>query len=176
MRKGCRLIISWMAALFSLAPNALADWSAAKRLTWNIGWTGPPAIAISPSGTIHIVWYDDTPGNFEVFYRRSQDSGATWGASKRLTWTLGGSSRPAMVTDSSDTIHVVWEDNTPGNAEIFYKRSTDGGATWSPAQRLTWNSGDSDGPAVATDSSRIIHVVWHDFTPGNQEIYYKKGT
>jgi hypothetical protein len=28
---------------------------------------------------------------------------------------------PAMAIDSSDTIHVVWNDDTPGNTEIYYK-------------------------------------------------------
>ena len=46
--------------------------------------------------------------------------------------------------------------------------------TWQATKRLTWNSGDSWYPAIATDSSGNIHVVWHDYTPGNREIYYKK--
>jgi len=47
--------------------------------------------------------------------------------------------------------------------------------TWDPAVRITWNSGGSYRPAIAIDSSSNIHVVWDDDTPGNDEIYYKKG-
>ncbi len=47
------------------------------------------------------------------------------------------------------------------------------GATWT-TQRLTWNSGNSYKPTIAVDSSNHIHVVWHDDTPGNREIFYKK--
>jgi hypothetical protein len=101
---------------------------------------------------------------------------ADWGASQRLTWTSGGSHWPATATDSNSTIHVVWEDNTPGNYETYGKKSTDGGTTWSVSQRLTWTSDYSSYPAIATDSNDRIHVFWEDSTPGNSEIYYKKGT
>ena len=46
-------------------------------------------------------------------------------------------------------------------------------AGWTPAQRITWNSGASESPALAVDSLGNLHVVWNDDTPGNEEIYYK---
>jgi hypothetical protein len=153
-----------------------ATWSAAKRLIWNSGESRFPAIAIDGSGTIHIVWDDNTPGNAEIYYRGSSDGGATWSAANRLTWTSGGSYDSVLAIESSDTIHVVWFDFTPGNVELYYKRSSDGGATWSAANRLTWNSGGSYCPAIAKDGSDAIHVVWEDQTPGYSEIYYKKST
>jgi len=70
----------------------------------------------------------------------------------------------------------VWIDNSPGNLEIFYKRSTDGGTSWSAAKRLTYSSGSSWDPNIATDSGNNIHVVWYDNSPGNLEILYKEGT
>ena len=48
-------------------------------------------------------------------------------------------------------------------------------ADWTSVRRLTWTSGASHYPAVAVDSSNGIHVVWRDETPGNVEIYYRKG-
>jgi hypothetical protein len=106
----------------------------------------------------------------------AQMARADWSAVQRLTWTVGSSSSPAIAMDSGSTVHVVWHDLTPDNAEIYYKRSTDGGTSWSPAKRLTWTSGGSDDPAIVTDSNMIIHIVWSDDTPGSAEIYYKKGS
>jgi hypothetical protein len=65
-------------------------------------------------------------------------------------------------------------DRTPGNYEIFYKRSTNQGGTWK-TKRLTYNSGDSYDPGVAVYTYNNIHIVWEDDTPGNDEIYYRKG-
>jgi hypothetical protein len=30
---------------------------------------------------------------------------------------------PAIAVDSTDFIHIVWRDDTAGNAEIYYKNS-----------------------------------------------------
>jgi hypothetical protein len=79
-----------------------------------------------------------------------------------------------MTVDASGNPHAVWYDDTPGNNEIYYKSSTDGGTTWASAQRLTWNAGDSGGPDIAADPSGNVHVAWQDKTPGNYEIYYRK--
>ena len=173
MRKERFLIILLAAGLFYLTPVALADWSAAHRLTWTSGVSGAPDIAIDSSDTIHVVWSDDTPGNNEIYYKRSTDGGTTWSAAKRIAWTAGNSLSPAMAIDSSETLHVVWADYTPGNYELYYKSSADAGTTWSAAQRLTWTSGDSYAPAIAIDPSETLHVVWYDYTPGKTEIYHK---
>jgi hypothetical protein len=75
--------------------------------------------------------------------------------------------------DSMGYIHVVWFDYTPGNSEIFYKKSTDGGNSWS-TERLTWTSHDSTWPDLSIDPNDKVHVVWQEDLSGNKEIYYKK--
>jgi hypothetical protein len=152
-----------------------ATWSSPKRLTWNSGISSSPAIAAHSSGLLHVVWWDTTPGLAEIYYKSSPDGGATWASARRLTWTPGGSSSPAIKLGFSGQIHLVWADLVDSNEEIFYKKSTDEGATWGSTQRRTWNSGWSSSPAIAFDSSGDLHVVWCDYTPGNSEIYYLKG-
>jgi BNR repeat-like domain len=151
-----------------------ASWTAIERLVWTAGNSFGPAAAVDSLGRLHVVWYDDSPGNSEIYYKRSTDEGASWTVSKRLTWTTGYSLRPAIAVDASDCLHIVWQENTPLNREIYYKKSTDGGSTWTSFQRLTWTSSYSEGPAVAVDSSNKPHLVWHDATPGNWQVYYKK--
>jgi hypothetical protein len=150
-------------------------WNTVQRLTWTSGGSFRPVIGLGSGSAIHMVWQDDTPGNAEVYYKKSTDGGATWGTAKRLTSTSGSSWSPDMAVDSSTAIHVVWGDSTPGNFEMYYKKSTDGGESWSAKMRLSWTSGQSDDPAVAADSSDTVHIVWEDDTPGSYQIYYKKG-
>jgi BNR repeat-like domain len=151
-----------------------ASWSTAKRISWTSGNSVNPDIAADSSGRLHVVWSDSAPGNNEIYYAKSTDGGATWTASQRITWTLGSSGRPVIVVDPSGHLHVVWEDDTPGNNEIYYKKSTDGGVTWTASQRLTWNAGESRWPDIAADPDGNLHVVWFDDTPGNREIFYRK--
>jgi hypothetical protein len=174
MKRASLLILAL--GFFFFAQMARADWTPAKRLTWTSGWSWRPAIAVDSGDHIHIVWSDDTSGNHEIFYRKSTDGGTTWSAPKRLTTNWGTSENPSIAVDSSDTIHVVWEDSSTGYEEIFYRQTTDEGTTWSAAKRLTWTAGSSEVPDLAVDSSGAIHVAWQDDTPGNDEIFYKKST
>lgn len=154
--------------------NSGTSWTTGKRLTWTSGSSQLPAIAADPSDNLHLLWNDETPGNNEIYYKKSTDGGATWTASRRLTSTSKDSYSAAVALDSSSHIHVVWHDYTPGNIEIYYMQSTDGGTTWTASKRLTATSGYSMWPDVAADASGNLHVVWHDHTPENVEIYYMK--
>ncbi len=162
--------------LFLFVQAAQAQWEPAQRLTWNTGESFRPRAAVDSSGGVHLVWSDTTPGDSEIYYKQSTDGGGTWATSQRITFSSGSPGNPDIAVDSTGGLHVVWEDEAPGNSEIYYKRSPDGGATWSTSKRLTWNEGMSWNPAVAVDSLDNLHVVWADMTPGNFEIYYKKST
>ena len=156
------------------ARTALADWSAVRRITWTSGDSYYPAIAVDSSGYLHVVWNDGTPGNAEIYYKRSTNGGASWSSNQRLTWTATGSYDADIAVDSSGGVHVVWQQYASGIEEIYYKRSTDGGTSWLPSQRLTWTSAASELPAIAVDGVDRIHVVWDDYTPGYPDIYYRR--
>ena len=153
-------------------------WLATSRLTWNSGSSVSPGMAIDSNGHIHVVWEDSTPGNSELYYKKSTNGGTSWSTTKRLTWSSGIShtNKGCLGIDSSDRIHIVWSDNTPGDNQIYYKRSESGGDTWTSSKRLTWNSDDSSYPSIAFDSNNHIHVVFHDGPSQNCDIYYKKST
>jgi len=79
-----------------------------------------------------------------------------------------------VAADGND-VHVVWQDDNFGNEEIFYKRSTDRGVSWS-FQRLSSNSGESTWPAVSASGSDV-QVVWQDKSLGsNWDIFDKRST
>ncbi|OGD16808.1 MAG: hypothetical protein A2Y69_03675 [Candidatus Aminicenantes bacterium RBG_13_59_9] len=161
---------------YKSSPDSGSTWSATRRITWTSGGSFMPVIAVDSSAHIHVAWYDNTPGNLEIYYKRSENDGSTWSSSQRLTWTSGSSSYISLAIDSGNAIHIAWYDDTPGASEIYYKRSTDGGSTWGAAQRLTWTSDASSLPVLVIESNDTLHLVWEDRTPGHYEIYYKKGT
>lgn len=161
--------------MYKKSTNGGANWSANQRLTWSSGLSGNPFIGASSGNNLYIVWKDNVSGNDEIYFKKSANSGNTWSALQRLTWNSGDSGAPVLAVDSSNNIHLVWEDQTPGCCEVFYKLSTNAGTSWSGIQRLTWNSGWSEVPFVAVDSTGYIQVLWHDNTPGGYEIFHKRG-
>jgi len=164
---GCSLF----ALLLFSASFLGAAWTT-NRLSYTPGWSGEPDIAIDGSN-VYVVWSDETPGNTEIYFRKSTDGGATWQAAKRLTNNAGESGYPAIAVVYSN-IYVVWGDSTPEDSvmAIYFMRSTDGGITWQSAQRLTYTAKVSCFPAIAANYSKV-YLVWWDDTPGNREIYFR---
>jgi hypothetical protein len=171
-----KLFVFFTGIIFLISILNAQTWQRPDRLTWNSENSNFPSAASDSNHTIHLVWQDETPGNAEIFYRKSTDTETTWSILNRLTWNAGESKFPMIAIDSSDIIHMVWQDDTPGNREIYYKNSIKGGSTWSSPKRLTWMAGDSENPVIVIDSSDTIHVFWQDVSPGNAELFYKKST
>jgi hypothetical protein len=82
---------------------------------------------------------------------------------------------PDINVDSNGNPYVVWCDYISGMGKVYFKRSTDGGATWTGARRIVWTAGYSTTPNININSNDIIQIVWSDNTAGypNYEIYYK---
>ena len=91
---------------------------------WNNGGSSDTAIAVDSSDKVHIVWYDDTDGVWgidrEIMYATYTDS-TGWSNATVISdgyggtyWNNGLSVHPAIAVDSSDKVHVVWEDYTNG--------------------------------------------------------------
>ena len=111
---------------------------------------------------------------WELYYARSDDAGASWSEMARLTEAEGSSSRPNLVATAAG-LHLVWFDDRQGESEIYYKASSDGGVSWSDDLRLTEASGASEQPMVAAGPDGKIHVAWFDERSGASDIYYRQG-
>ncbi len=159
---------------YKRSPDGGVSWGADTRLTNNSANSFTPSVSVSGSA-VHVVWRDDRDGNAAIYYKRSIGGGVSWGADTRLSNSSGFSQFPSVSVFGS-VLHVVWEDQRDGNAEIYYKRSTDGGSSWGTDTRLTNNSANSFNPSVSASGS-VLHVVWEDHRDGNDgEIYYKRST
>jgi hypothetical protein len=115
------------------------------------------------------VWGDPREGTPQIYYKRSTDGGATWGADARLTSGTNYALFPSIAAVDS-AVHVVWHDGR-NNLEIYYKRSTDRGVTWGADTRLTFNAFQSWYPSVAAAGSGV-HTVWRDDRNAFGAIYY----
>ncbi len=158
--------------------SVFSQWESDVRLTSNssqslLAFNNAKTIG-SDGNTLHTVWTDGREGNLEIFYKKSANSGVNWNADVRLTNASGSSYYPAIEVNGN-TILLTWTDNRDGNYEIYFKRSTDGGNTWSADTRLTNNSSISDYPSIDASGSTVV-IAWQDNRDGNYEIYFKRST
>jgi hypothetical protein len=163
--------------LYKRSMDGGTTWGAIIRITWNTGASKAPAVVADNCNRVHIAWYDNSPGNDEIMYKRSTDLGSTWGSINRITWNSGSSVLPFLAeTSSNNDVYLIWNDDSSGNDEIMFKKSSDAGTTWGAINRMTWNGGASLKPVVAADEGNNVYIAWYDDTPGNYEIYYKQST
>ena len=106
----------------------------------------------------------------------------------------------AQIASYEDNVYMVWQENNPDpsdhnsnannnniqnnnnyrNYDIYIKKSTDGGLTFSKEINLSKNPGFSEHPQIAI-SGNNVYVAWIDdasssssSTTKNQEIYFRK--
>ncbi len=151
-----------------------------------MGSSYQPSLYLDSSGKPHIAWKDYTPGNFEIYYLKW--NGTAWvdvaGSSGKESINISNSStdsfHPSLCLDSSGNPHITWFENPSGNNEIYYLKWN--GTEWVDADgssgresiNISTNTGSSEDPSLYLDSSGYPHIVWHDSTSGNEEIYYLK--
>ncbi len=147
------------------------------NLSNTAGLSMQPSLAIV-GATVGVVWQED---GAEVWFTRSTDSGATFPTpAKNISNTAGASDSPKIAIDGSGTFfHVVWRDETYGNSEILYARSSDG-MTFSAPKNLSDSPGFSALPDLAVVGSGAlasVYVVWRDLMPDkNAEVFYAEST
>jgi hypothetical protein len=59
--------------------------------------------------------------------------------------------------------------------DIYYRRSDDGGKTWSDETRLTDAAGPSQRPNLAVEKNHL-HIVWFDDRDDNTDVYFKESS
>jgi len=152
------------------------EWSPDMGLTWNENIDGNPSIAQASDGKIWVVWNSYRTGNGEIFYKVYDSSKVhPWSSEKNLTANPNADKTPSIMQAKDGKIWVVWSTNRDGNYKIYYKTSSDNGATWSLDQNLTaiQNPKDDEHPSIMQTANGTIWLAWSANRTGNYEIYYK---
>jgi len=146
------------------APQAISNAGADARLGQMI---------VDARGNIHVLWTDNSPGNYAGFFSHSSDGGATFSAPLNLSndTTVSSFNPNAQIAgDSSGAINVVWTENggpfTAPFASLLFSRSVDGGNTFSTPLTLDTQTGDPFHPVgmpasgLAVDANGNINLLW----------------
>ena len=124
----------------------------------------------SSGNNVYVTWYDNTPGNFDIFFRVSNNNGGTFGIPINISNNGGSSARPQIAV-SGNNVYVTWTDFTPGLPEIFLAASTNNGGSFGIPVNISNNFGSSESPQIAL-SGNNIYVTWQDTNLGNMEIFF----
>jgi len=113
---------------------------------------------------IYVIWQDDSVGDGDIFFSKGSAESLNFDDALNLSDNLGKSSFPRF-TISGDKVFATWYDYTPGESDIYFAVSTDGGSNFKTSN-LSQNQGVSYNPWVAA-SGNNVYVVWNDDTsPG----------
>ncbi|MDH4136512.1 MAG: exo-alpha-sialidase [Anaerolineae bacterium] len=126
------------------------------------------AIAVDDYNVLHLL-FDFSPP-FGLYYKKAQASQA----SSAAAWTpprLVNSRSGTYMSDIAifqDTLHIVYDDRgaaegeCPGCADIFYRRSTDRGLTWSTSVALFPTGTGSNYAQMEIDKTGVVYLAWNE--------------
>ncbi|RLG09890.1 hypothetical protein DRN73_09150 [Candidatus Pacearchaeota archaeon] len=158
-----------------------------------------PAITcdISPlspyRGNLYVVYIDSSGSSLmDVYFTKSTNGGLTWSSPIRLNDDPYNNPvdqfHPWIDVDQNGTITVVFYDrrNDPsGNLlmDVYITKSTDGGQTWTPNERVTSVSSDpsAKGGLIGEYIGLDVYygkpfIIWTDTREGSQDAYFGTDT
>ena len=145
------------ARMTRLTPVGFGGQPVNARMRANFRTDSFPRIDVNPrNGEVYIVYNanPDGPDGADIFFTRSTDGGATWSAPTRVNRDPGDNDQlfPDIAVNVNGALEVAWYDQRldPENfrMDIYHARSTDGGRSFGPNQRVTQTSSL---PAVGYD-------------------------
>ena len=122
----------------------------------------------------YVVWSAGEEEDRYILFARSTDDGKSFSS----PLSLSGSSRSNVfnpeVSSSGNNIYVVWQgQSATGNQDIFLRKSSDYGASFSAAENISNDPGGSGNPDIAAVGNDT-HITWEGTTPGNNFVFYTK--
>nr|MDO8112364.1 hypothetical protein [Candidatus Sigynarchaeota archaeon] len=137
------------------------------------------SIAISPNGTIYIVYYQllvqgNSIWEADLYLLKSSDRGATWSTPLKITnvpsWSDEIATTPDMVIVPNGTIYILYADKSLSSIKIDLIKSNDGGMTFSSPVliRQTGSKDWTEPAAISYDQARQeLVVVFENYTYTN---------
>jgi len=164
---------SWNNRLwYKTSPDLGYNWSSESPIDTGYPYNYNPDITQTSDGRLWLVWYDHRSGNADLWYMTSPDYGASWSPAVQLTTDSNSDYNPSIAQSDDGTIWVAWYSYRSGNADIWYKTSSDGGANWSAGTQLTTDTGSDYNPSITQDNyDGKVWIAWQSYRSGGDGIW-----
>ena len=152
------------------------SWSDIQLLTSDPARDKAPALTQTADGSIWVVWASMRHGDYEIYYKTYD--GATWLPDQRLTYDTKSDVQPAIVQTVDEEIMIFWASSSDtGNYDIYYKLSSNNGATWSSRTEFVGTGYEDIWPAVMQAQDTKMWVAWYNNEAeqpnGNWDVYLR---
>jgi hypothetical protein len=129
------------------------------NLSNNSGFSEHPQIA-AYDNNVYAIWADDTSGNREVFFTRSEDNSTSFDKIKNLSNNTSDSFNQEIAV-FGDNVYLVWLDQDEAdNTNILLKASFDGGATFGRTVHISSNANQETFPKIAAYEDSV-YIAWN---------------
>src|SRR4029078_244602 len=157
---------------FAYSPDNGKTFESLRNLSKNNGTSELPQIT-SQGNNVYVVWQDNTTGNNDVYFAYSPDNGKTFESLRNLSKNNGTSELP-QITSQGNNVYVVWQDNTTGNNDVYFKSSSSNGTKFKSTRNLSKNNGTSEFPQLYASNDNFL-VMWKNNSNGIDDVFFKEG-
>ena len=116
---------------------------------------------------MYIAGQDGSEDNTEIFFMRSTNNGGSFSTPISINNNHEPSILRNIIADGNN-VYLVWSDLSlfdTKSVEVFFRRSTDNGASFRDIVNLSNNAGYSIDPKMKVIESNV-YVAWSDSTGG----------
>jgi hypothetical protein len=136
-------------------------------------------IAASGDNNVIVTWLDNQTGSVETYVTTSTDRGQTFSPPMIINGTKADprqlnflserdfqidffeeAEEKTQIAASGNNVYVVSWDRDPGNWDIFFSRSTNGGVTFENAMNLSENPETHSDDALMIADGENVYVTW----------------
>lgn len=144
-----------------------ATWEAPRDLSGDQGRdTATPSLSVDDNRRVHIAWHVGNPdaddAATEVYYVRSGDQGAQFGAPLRLNQGSGHAAWPRFTVEgaSGERVAVAWRDRRRApDWDVYLAISEDAGVSFQEQAAVATADRDWD-PEALVDAEGRIHLTY----------------
>ena len=156
---------------FRKSTNGGLNWSATISVGDNTSGQGSN-ICSGTNNQIYVVWAQNG-----IRFDKSLNGGTSFGTDFQLSSVTTTSGFPFICVDYSanptrGNVYVIWDDRRSGNFDIWFQKSTNGGANWlaAPVRVNDVTTADQYWPSMQCDNNGNLFAVYYDTRLGSTMI------